>query len=510
MVKSFRWVASLAAAGLISSVSPAGEITSKESGSKPIPKELAGLHDRWTPALDEFCVPGLAIVVVKDDKVIYLDTFGYRDREKQLPVTPDTQFYIASCTKPFTAAGIMTLVDQGKIKLDDPVKKYLPRFELPDAELTKKVTIRDLLSHAYGINCGPIVFLDAYTGEITDDRYYRLLKEYGTVTGSPEYTNIHFTLLGRVIESVTGKSWRDYLDEVIFKPAGMSRTTGYADRMYGGTDYATPYEVGSEGLEPARHRKMDSTMHAAGGLGISINDAARWLRIWMNSGEIDGKHIINSASAAEMLRLHSKAPNGSIRVINGFGLAWGVGTFQPNGPVYASHGGGYIGAGAHFSFLPEKKIGVVVLTNAGAPAAIFADQIMSVDIYKKLLDANVPDLLPGHRFGLGQRLPGIRARAAKIDSEADSADVKKLALPRKSYCGTYTNKWFGTLRIIATKNGLRFKLGKMKLPAIKFDGNAVTVLIGEESREGTFEIDAGKASAITLKLEAGAIRFARK
>jgi hypothetical protein len=280
--------------------------------------------------------------------------------------------------------------------------------------------------------------------------------------------------------------------------------------MYGGTDYATPYEVGSEGLEPARHRKMDSTMHAAGGLGISINDAARWLRIWMNSGEIDGKHIIHSASAAEMLRLHSKLPNGRIRVINGFGLAWSVGTFQPNGPVYASHGGGYIGAGAHFSFLPEKKIGVVVLTNSGAPAAIFADQIMSVDIYNKLLDANVPDLLPGHRFGLSQRLPGIRALAAKMDSEADSADVKKLALPRKVYCGTYTNQWFGTLRISATKSGLRFKLGKMELPAIKFDGNAVMVLIGEESREGTFEIDAGKASAITLNLEAGSIRFARK
>lgn len=510
MVSSFRWVASLAAVGLSASASFAGEITSKESGSKPIPKELAGLHDRWTPALDEFCVPGLAIVVVKDDKVIYLDTFGYRDQEKKLPVTPDTQFYIASCTKPFTAAGIMTLVDQGKIKLDDPVKKYLPRFELPDAELTKKVTIRDLLSHAYGINCGPIVFLDAYTGEITDDRFYHLLREFGEAKGTPEYSNIHFTILGRVIESVTGKSWRDYLDEAIFKPAGMTRTTGYADRMYAGTDYATPYEVGAEGLIPATHRKNDNTMHAAGGLGTSINDMARWLRLCMNNGEIDGKRIVNSASVAEMLRLQSKSPNGRIRVIKGFGLAWGVGNFQPDGPVYAAHGGGYIGAGAHMSFLPEKKIGVAILTNSGAPAAIFADNIMSVDLYNKLLDAKVPDLLPGLRVDLVKRLPGLRALAAKLNADTAAVDVKQLARPLKSYYGTYTNKWFGTLHVGKGKHGLRFRLGAMDLPPTNFDKNTFTVLVGEQSRKGRFRVEGGKVRSVMLELEVGSIRFDRK
>ena len=494
----------------MASMSLAGETTSKETGDKPIPGELAGLRDRWASAMDEFCVPGLAIVVVKDDKVIYLDTFGDRDIEKKLPVTGDTQFYIASCTKPFTASGIMTLVDQGKIKLDDPVKKYLPRLELPDEELTKKLTIRDLLSHAYGINCGPIVFLDAYTGEITDDRYYHLLKEFGEVKGAPDYSNIHFTILGRVIESVTGESWRDYLDEAIFKPAGMTRTTGYADRMYSGDDYATPYEVGAEGLVPATHRKNDNTMHAAGGLGISINDMARWLRLCMNNGEIDGEQIIESASIAEMLRLHTKAPNGRIRAIKGFGLAWFVGNFLPDGPAYVSHGGGYIGAGAHMSFLPEKKIGVAILTNSGAPAAIFADNIISVDIYNKLLDAKVPDLLPGLRVDLIKRLPGLRALAAKRDSDVRAADVKQLARPSKSYCGTYTNKWFGTLHVSKAANGLRFKLGSMDLPSIKFEKDAFTVLVGEQARQGKFRVQGGKVRSVTLELEVGSIRFKRK
>lgn len=510
MVRSFRWIASLAAVGLSASASFAGEITSKESGSKPIPQELAGLRDRWTSVHDEFCVPGMAIVVVKDDKVIYLDTFGYRDREKKLPVTPDTQFYIASCTKPFTAAGIMKLVEQGKVGLDDPVKKYLPRFELPDAELTKKVTIRDLLSHAYGINCGPIVFLDAYTGEITEDRYYQLLKEHGEVKGSTQYTNIHFTLLGRVIESVTGKSWRDYLAKVIFKPSGMTRTTGYASQMYTGTNFAVPYAMGADGLEPAPHFKNDETMHAAGGLGTTINDLASWLRMWMNNGELDGRQIIQSTSAAEMLRLQSESPEGRIRVRKGFGLAWFVGTFQPDGPAYISHGGGYMGAGAHVSFLPERKIGVAILTNSSAPAAIFADNIMSIDVYNKLLDAKVPDLLPGLQNELVKRLPGLRALAAKLTAEENSVDAAQLDHPADAYFGTYINRLFGTLKVSKGKHGLQFMLGTMALSPTKFDKDAFTVLVGEQPRNGQFLVKAGKPNAVTLELEAGEIRFERK
>lgn len=499
------WIACMSAGSVI-----AGETTSKITGSKPIPKELAGLRDRWTSVLDEFLVPGLAVVVVKDDQVIYLDTFGHRNLEKRLPVTPDTQFYIASCTKPFTAMGIMTLVDQGRIKLDDPVKKYLPRLELPDASLTAKLTIRDLLCHAHGISSGPIVLLDAYTGEITEDRFYHFLKENGEIKGKPDYTNVHYTLAGRVIEAVTGKSWRDYLDEAVFTPAGMTSATGYADRMYASDDVATPYDVGAEGLEPATHRKVDATMHAAGGLGISISDMARWLRLCMNNGEIDGKRIINSTSAAEMIRLHTEAPRGNIRVTKGFGLAWFVGTFQPDGPAYVSHGGGYIGAGAHMSFLPEEKIGVAILTNAGQPAAIFADNIVSVDIYDKLLGAKVPDLLPGLRGELSRRLPRIKERAAKMAADIEAANVKDLALPAKKYCGTYVNKWFGTIRVSQRDGRLGMRMGGMEMDATKYKANEFTLVASEGDRLGDFNVEDGQVRGVTLSLDAGKIRFDRE
>lgn len=484
--------------------------TSEAAGGKPVPKEFEGLRDRWQPLLDEFCVPGLAIVVVRDDEVIYLDTFGYRDLDKKLPVTPDTAFYIASCTKPFTAMGVQALADAGKVALDDPVKKHLPRFDLPDSNLTDRLTVRDLLCHRWGINCGPIVFLDAYTGEITEDRYYHFLQSKAEVRGSPSYSNIHFTLAGRVIEAASGKSWRDYLATAVFAPAGMKTATGYADKMYAGADVAIPYEMGSTGLKPAGQRKTDATMHAAGGLGISISDLGRWLRLNLNGGEIDGKRIVSAERAADMLKLHAEAPSGKLRVIKGYGLGWAVGTFRPDGPAYASHGGGYVGAGAHTSFLPEKKIGVAIVTNASHPAAMFADQVVSIDIYNRLLGGSHDDLLPALRKEVARRLPEVRERAAAAEKSASDLAAVKLALPADAYCGTYHNEHFGTVRIAKRGETLDIRLGAMSLPLLRCENNEFTVRVDDNNRDGLFEFAKARLWWVTLRLDAGAVRFDRK
>jgi CubicO group peptidase (beta-lactamase class C family) len=485
-------------------------VTSEAAGRKTIPVELEGLRERWESQLADFCVPGMAVVVVRDDQVIYLDTFGYRDIEKKLPVTPDTAFYIASCTKPFTAMGVQVLADAGKVVLDDPVKKYLPRFELPDSGLTDRITVRDLLCHRWGIQCGPIVFLDAYTGEITEDRYYQFMESKAQIRGTPGYSNIHFTLAGRVIEAASGKSWRDHLADAVFGPAGMKTATGYADKMYAREDVAIPYEMGSGGLRPASQRKTDATMHAAGGLGISISDLGRWLRLNLNGGEIDGKRVVSAARAAEMLKLQSEVPSGKLRVIKGYGLGWAMGTFRPDGPSYASHGGGYIGAGAHTSFLPEMKIGVAVVTNASAPAALFADQIVSVDIYQRLLGGMHDDLLPGLRAEVAKRLPQLREQAATVEKSTADASAVKLVLAADAYCGSYVNEQYGTLRIDKRGKAVGLRLGVMELPLVRCENGEFSVRVDDNLRDGTFEIDGDRVRSVTVRLEGGAVRFERK
>ncbi len=497
------------AAGLVcAACASAGETTSAESGARPIPPELAGLRDRWSAALEEFSVPGFAVVVVRGDQVIYLDTFGYRDLERKLPVTPETAYYIASCTKLLTATAVLTLVEAGKLQLDDPVRKHLPRFELPQPEAAERVTVRDLLCHRPGIECGPAVFLDAYTGEITDERYYHFLKTQGTLAAKPTYSNIHYTLLGRVIEAASGKPWRDYLSDALFTPAGMRNATGYADAMYAGENVATPYELEPAGLRPTI-RKCDATMHAAGGLGMSISDAARWLILNINQGEIDGRRIVTAAHAAEMQTLQAEARRGNIRVNHGFGLGWMIGTFRPDGPRYIMHSGGYTGAAAHFSFLPDQKIGVAVFTNVGAPGAIFAESVVSIDILDRFAGGEHPDFLENVRKQLPAQLPQLLERAAAAKNTITAIGAEHLTLPRDRYCGVYTHERFGTVHVERDGATLKLRIGALPLPLMRCSADAFTVAVSGSPRTGQFTIDDGQVIGVRLDLEDGPVHFGR-
>ena len=286
-------------------------------------KVFAQLESRWAKAVDDLRVPGMAVVVVRGDRVLFRKAFGTRDGER--PVTEQSAFYIASATKPFVALAIMQLVEAGKVELDAPVKRYLPRFKVADAKVTEELTVRELLSHAPGINSGPIVTLDAFTGEITEDRYYRFLAGVKP-TGKVDYSNVHYTLAGRIIEAVTKKGWRDYLAENVFAPAGMDHATGYADAMYARDDVALPMLPGAETPTPCQ-RKTDRTMHAAGGLGTSIRDLERWLIVQLNDGAVGDARLLSKDGMWEYHDLQSELgePNGKVRRITGFALGWQYG-----------------------------------------------------------------------------------------------------------------------------------------------------------------------------------------
>jgi CubicO group peptidase (beta-lactamase class C family) len=255
----------------------------------------------------------MGVTVVKDGRVLGIEAFGVRAPGRAgapgAAPTPDTMYYIASITKTYLATAVCALADDGRLSLDDPVRKHLPRFALPKApDGGARITIRDLLSHRAGLIHGqPIVMLDAFTGEITEDRYYKWL----AVTrpkGETAYSNVHFTLLGRVVEAAGGKPLREYLHDRVLEPAGLTRTTGSASRMYGDPDCAVPMERAGGRWRVCKLRKTDRTMHAAGGLGTSARDAARWLMLHLNDGEIDGKRVISAGRTREMRTPQSPLP----------------------------------------------------------------------------------------------------------------------------------------------------------------------------------------------------------
>ncbi len=493
----------LLSAALLASLVPA---PAQQDGPLVLPG-WEDLSQRWQAAAKELGVPGAAWVVVIDGEVVQRETYGQRDVERGLPVTPDSMFYIASTTKTYLATLLALLAEQGKVDLDAPVKRYLPRFQLADAEATAAITVRDLLCHRPGLNCGPIVFLDAYTGEITEDRYYHFLSEVEP-SGQVEYTNVHFTLAGRVVEAVSGRPWRDALDELVFTPLGMERTTGYATWMYAEPDVAFPTLSSSTSFKLSPVRKTDEVMHAAGGLGTSIDDLARWVAFHLGRGELGGRRLLSEKAAAGMLELQGTLaePDGELRHMLGFGLGWQVGTYR--GHRYMQHGGGYVGAAALACFLPDDGIGVGVLANCDGPGQALC-AVVSIDALDRYLADDT-----GY-----DPLPGFRQAAERSRAQLDQADAGRgeplgafhLSLPPEAYQGTYTHEWFGNLVVLERDDLLSARLGILRLELFGSGEDGFRLVSpGALDSPGRFVIEGGRVVAAEFEAEGRQLRFERR
>jgi CubicO group peptidase (beta-lactamase class C family) len=473
-------------------------------GSDPTRPELADLTERWRGAMEACGVPAMAMVLVEGDEIVHRVTLGRRDPARDAPVTKDTLFYIASTTKPFVAFGLALLAEEGKVELDAPVKRYLPRFRLADAALTETLTVRDLLCHRHGLDSGQIVMLDAYTGEITEERYYHFLAEVES-PGKVAYSNVHFTLAGRVIEAVSGKPWRDFLAARLFAPAGMTRTTGYADWMYAQDDVAIPAMIVEGRPQATPVRKSDRTMHAAGGLGTSIDDLARWLRLQLGRGTIDGHRILSERATEASWELASGArDDADFGSTDGFALGWQRGHYRSH--LELRHSGGYIGAASYACFLPELGLGLGVLATGGAGAGGLC-RLVSSDVHERLLaDDEVQDLLP-------TLLERARAERKRDDERAAAATKARhplqLSLPLPAYAGVYRNEWLGTLTIEVDGAGLRAHLGELPC-TLTTSAPDVLRLASSGSFDGplTLETSDGRVEALTMDLF-GPARFAR-
>lgn len=463
----------------------------------PTHSELAEFTPRWRDAMEAAGVPALAMVLVEGDEIVHRVTLGRRDPAREAPVTPETMFYLGSVTKTFVAFGLAQLAEQGKLELDHPVKHYLPRLALTDAALTEELTVRDLLCHRHGINSMPIVLLDAFTGEITEERYYHFLQA-ASIRGNVGYSNVHFTLAGRVLEAVSGQGWREYLAEHVFAPAGMTRTSGFADWMYAQADVALPATgaAGRTRVQPLR--KTDRTMHAAGGLGASIDDLARWLMLQLAAGKIDGRRLLGEEATRGMWELHSRSPSSDAFGPNeGYGLAWARGTYRDE--LELRHGGDYPGQSVQLSFLPELGLGLAVAATGDLAQDLCV--LVSTDVHERLLAASDErDVLP-------RVLSAARARSTRPAEPV--APELGLAAPLEQYTGSYTEEWFGTLHVELAPGTLRVRLGEypFEVSASSPDGLTLTSVsgLGAELR---VERSEGAVAALVLDLGIP-IRFVR-
>jgi CubicO group peptidase (beta-lactamase class C family) len=305
-------------------------------------------------------IPGLALAIVFEDKVVYLKGLGLRDIQQNLPVTPDTLFEIGSTTKAFTAMAAAISVDEGRLQLDDSPKKYLPYFKLRDPEADAGVTIRDLLSHRTGLKAhDDAVWLE--NQKLSRQEVIKavmLNKPTAKFREKFQYNNVMYTAAGECVASAQKSTWEDVIRTRILQPLGMNASAPTLREVQDRSVLSFCYRSGSNARITRRSDLYN--VAPAGAIVSSARDMTQWLRLMLGGGVIDGKRLVSEQGYRELL---SSQINVTEEV--DYGLGWGL--FKWHDRRVVSHNGGTEGFSSLVEFFPQEKIGFVILVNVPEP-----------------------------------------------------------------------------------------------------------------------------------------------
>ena len=255
-------------------------------------------------SMKDWDIPGAAVGIVKGGRTIYTKGFSLRDVNHDLPVTENTLFGIASCTKAFTATAIGILVDEGKLAWDKPVREYLPEFKMYDPVATEQATLRDLLTHRTGLPRHDMVWSDpSATRE-------ELLKRLGHLMPSKDFRSVYqynslmYMAAGAVLEKVTGQTWEQFVKERILFPVGMNDSRFWTDDFSKEDNLALGYLNTERGIRPAPRyagsHNMPYAIAPAGSIVSNVGDMCRWLQLQMRAGKIRGNVIVSERNLSEI------------------------------------------------------------------------------------------------------------------------------------------------------------------------------------------------------------------
>ncbi|WP_166305787.1 serine hydrolase domain-containing protein [Bradyrhizobium sp. 2S1] len=333
---------------------------SSDAPSAPIASFIPELDRLASDVMADWKVPGAALAVVQDDKVVLARAYGQRDVEANLPVTPSTQFAICSITKSFTATAIALLHNEGRLDWAKPVRDYIPEFRLSDPVATERVTVLDLLCHHTGLPRHDWVHEPGDLAPADMLGLMRHLELSRDVRSAFQYNNLCYNVAGLLIERLSGQSYQAFIRARLTDWLGMN--VGFnVDDLEASSEPARPYKMHGDRRLPAFRLPITTT--ASGAMTTSVVDFANWMRLHLGQGAFDGERILPAALIGE---LHAPRVYNWLPGYAEFGQAhYGLG-FQCNsyrGDRLVEHGGGWIGWNTQMTLLPDFGIGIAVFTN---------------------------------------------------------------------------------------------------------------------------------------------------
>ncbi|MGB7622441.1 MAG: serine hydrolase [Terriglobia bacterium] len=433
--------------------------------------KLQGFDSYMEQLLKDWNAPGIGVGIVVNDKLVFAKGYGYRDYEKKLPFLPTTLCQIASNSKLFTAVAAGMLVEEGKLTWDKPVRESVPTIRFYNDQLNNNVTLRDMLSHRTGVTRHDLIW---FKSDFTRKQLFEKLKYLEPQEPMREtflYNNLMFSAVGQIIELKSGKTWEQFVRERILEPLDM-RSSGYTiSDMLKHPDYGVPFREKRDSFELYKIPYYEDTegVAPAGAIISNIDELSHWLIALMNDGKYNGKQVLPATVLKATLQPAIGLPNalgeamGFWEILN---PAYGMGrqTASYRGRLITYHGGDLPGFHSQISFMPNDRIGVIVLVIGDHSAPLY--NVVSYNVYERLLGM---DQTPWSQRRLEQRLAGKKAGTeARAKAGADRVPNTKPSHLLADYGGEYENPAYGILKIGVTQNQLQFGFHEFQFPMTHF------------------------------------------
>lgn len=399
---------------------------------------LVGIDADVQRAMQELHVPGVAVGVIVDGKIILAKGYGIRQIGNPEMVDIETLFAIASMTKSFTATAVAAMVDDGKLDWDKPVIDYLPWFKMYDPIATQLITPRDLLTHRSGLPRHDFIRTSTYLTREELVHRIRYLQPSSTFRQTFQYNNLMYVTVGYLSGSVAGTTWEDLVKQRIFVPLGMTHSNTSAVELQESGNYAHPHDyVDGKIVSVPVYDYQKFGIGPNGAVNSCIEDMLKYLAFHLSDGTVNGKVVI---SKKQMTELHQTA---TVAHMSPFGDEYALGWFvsYPAGHKMLEHGGTINGFTSDMALLPDEKTGIVVLNNQGShlPAAI------TQDLVDRLLGLKSQDYLGKVQEAKGKSERKDAARRAEFEV-ARIPDTKP-SLNLSAYTGTYSHPAYGSVSV---------------------------------------------------------------